>query len=105
MFLMTGRARSILDDVGFVESVLLMTALAFSIDRIKSDAVVKPLPHDRLDLPGREGPAGHERGVMTRFTVIDQIGVIGRKGAGVEEFLVTALLKKPETKETADDRD
>jgi hypothetical protein len=43
MFLMTRRAGAVLNDVRFVKAVLLMTSLAFAIDRFDGDAVTKTI--------------------------------------------------------------
>lgn len=43
MFLVTGRAGSILNDVRFVKAVLLVTTLAFAINRFDGDSVVKTI--------------------------------------------------------------
>ena len=46
MFLMTGGAGTVLDDVGFVKTVLLVTGFAFTIDPINRDAVAKAVPQN-----------------------------------------------------------
>jgi hypothetical protein len=43
MFLVTRRAGAVLDDVRFVKTVLLVTSLAFAIDRFDGDAVAKAI--------------------------------------------------------------
>jgi hypothetical protein len=43
MFLVTGRAGTILNDVGFVKTVLLVTSLAFAVYRFDGDAVAKAI--------------------------------------------------------------
>ena len=43
MFLMTGRARPVLHDVGLMDTVFLVTALTFAIDRLDRDAIVKTI--------------------------------------------------------------
>src|ERR1700731_1595463 len=98
MFLVTGRAGSILDDVGFVKAVLLMTSLAFAIDRFDGDAVAKTIAQDGGKFSG-DGIA-----VVTLGAIIGELRVTRRNLAGIKKSFATVLLKKPDREQTAKDR-
>ena len=95
---MTGRARSILDNVRFVKAVLRVTAFAFAIDLSHGDAVAEAIAQHLAKFPG-----GHIT-VVTLGAVIGEIRVTRRDLASIEKSFAAATGKKENRKQAAEDR-
>src|SRR6188472_1772058 len=93
MFLMANRTRAILDDVRFVEGErsfvsFEMAGFAILVDRIKGDALVKPIAQHILEFVSGQLAAGEGDLVVTARTSVDQSGVAGGKRSRVKKSLV-----------------
>lgn len=67
MLLVTRGAGTILHHVRFVKAVLLMTRLAFAINRFDRDTVTKPVPQDFAEF------SASNRAVMTLRAVVREL--------------------------------
>jgi hypothetical protein len=98
MFLVTGRAGTILKDGRFVKTVLLMTRLALAVDRFDRDAVAKTIAQHLSKF------SGDRIGIVTLGAVVGELCVTRRDFTGIEKSLAAMLLKKPNREQTAGDR-
>ena len=105
MFLMANRTRAILDDVRFVEGErsfvsFEMAGFAILVDRIKGDALVKPIAQHILEFVSGQLAAGEGDLVVTARTSVDQSGVAGGKRSRVKKSLVAPPGKSDNRGET-----
>ncbi len=71
-----------------------MAGLAIPIDRIKSNAMMKSVAQDFLELDLRQLAAGQRRLVVTARAIFGQGGVTGREFARVEKSFVRLAVDK-----------
>ena len=98
MFLVTGRARPILDNIRFVEAVLLVAGLAFAIDRFNRDAVAKTIAQHCAKF------SGGDIAIVAFRAVVGELRVARRNLAGVEKSLAAATWEKKNREQSAEDR-
>lgn len=103
MFLMTRRAGAILDHAGLVEIMLLVATLAFSIDGIEGDTVLKALFQDGPKFLSCERAVRGLRFVMTLRAVVGEAGVIARDLPDVEKRFAAEFVKQPNSGEPSED--
>lgn len=99
MLLVTRSAGTILDDVRFVEHVPLMTRLTFAIDRLKSEAVMKSVAHNRRQFFSRGGF------VMTGRAIVGKPAVRCGNFPGIKKCFATTQLENGDGDDAADERD
>ena len=97
MFLVTRRAGTILDHVRFVKAVLLMTTLAFPIDRFDRNAVPKPIAQDLRKFPASCG------GIVTFRAIVGELRVRSRDFPGVKKSFASAAREKKNREKSAED--
>jgi hypothetical protein len=95
MFLMTRRARTVLDNVRFVKTVLLVTILAFAIDRLDGYAIAKTIAQRLGKFFGRGAR------IVTFLAIIRELGVRGRYFAGVKKSFLSPAREKKNRQQTA----
>ena len=99
MLLVARSTRATLHDVRFMECVLHMTRLAFTIDRLESDAVTKSIAHNH-----RQFSSGRSF-VVTGGAIVREACVRRGNFPGVEKRFAPVTLKNDDGDEAADDRD
>jgi hypothetical protein len=98
MFLVTSGTGRILNNARFMKTMLLVTGLAFAIDRLHGNAVAKTIAEDLAKFPG------NDRAVVTFRAIIGELGVRGRNFAGVEKTFAAATRKQKNREQSAEDR-
>ena len=88
MFLVAGRAGTILHHVRLVKAVLLMASLALAVNCFDGNAVTKTIAQNFAELP--TGGAW----IVTFFAIVRELGVRGRDFAGVKKGLATPAREK-----------
>ena len=102
MFHMADGARTVFHHVRFVQvvflhgaegGILLVTLLAFVIDRAEIEPPVEPVFDDAVEFRQGEIARCHRGLVMTLSAVLFKFGVMTRNFSGAEELLARAPLK------------